>query len=284
MTDNCENSCEVSCHNVFAMVHVNYLIAGGTRVMWELTAEFADPLPHTFQLQFGQTGNHDADDWQDVGIPVTDAYYAVDPDQRVFGKVNTSHYRVKLTTDKGVYYSDPTGVYGVLSARDWRIARETVRQYNVLHRLTSTEGYLLKRRHFGPACNNCLDYQTGEVRQPDCPVCYGTGFQCGYFYPLGCVYALLSPESHRLEQDNSGSFGTRGDIEVQATMLMLPLLEEYDVWVNAKADRRYTIHRIQHIAEVRGTVPVLARVALRPLPFTHVIYDIEIPDQLLGGY
>ncbi len=64
----CEgNYCPPDCENVFDMVHVSYLIRGGTRVMWELLPTFTDPQPWSFQLQVGETGVEAADDWEDVG-------------------------------------------------------------------------------------------------------------------------------------------------------------------------------------------------------------------------
>ena len=51
--------------------------------MWELLDTFTDKGPLTFQLQVGSTANQDADDWENVGLPVTDQYFALDGEQRV---------------------------------------------------------------------------------------------------------------------------------------------------------------------------------------------------------
>ena len=64
-----DNYCPPECEFAFALVHVSYLIRGGTRVMWQLIPEFNDPLPWTFQLQVGKTGGDD-DGWEDVGLPI----------------------------------------------------------------------------------------------------------------------------------------------------------------------------------------------------------------------
>ena len=61
-------------------------------------------------------------------------------------------------------------------------------------------------------------------------------------------------------------------------MLMLPLIDELDVWVNRKTDDRYIIQTIRNAAELRG-VPLIANVELRPAPFTDVVYNIPIPQQ-----
>jgi len=275
----CCDPCPQDCPSVFDRVHVSYLIRGGTRVVWDLLPEFADPLPWEFTLQVGKSANPMAGDWEDVGISVENTFYAIDGEQRVWGKTNFTHYRVKLETTDGTYYSDPVGGLGILEKRDWRIAREIVRKERLRNKLATNNGYLLKRRISGARCTQCTDFQTDEVRNPDCEECWGTGFQCGYFYPMGCVWADLAPRTKRKHVDDRGARGTVNDVTVPARMLMIPLIDELDVWVNAKTDDRYYVHQIQHAAEIRG-VPLVANVELRPAPFSDIVYGIEIPQQV----
>lgn len=251
--------------------------------MWELVPSFNDPAPLTFQLQVGTTADNAADAWADVGLPVTDVYFAVDGEQRVFGSTNWTHYRVKLTTGRGEYLSDPVGLWGTLSRHDWRIAREIVRKELVHHRGASQPGYLLKRRVTGQRCRTCSDYMTRESRNPRCPSCYGTGFECGYYYPMACAWANLSPKTRHTKLD--ATRGTVNDVVVKARMTLTDLMEEQDVWVNKVTDDRYYVHEIQHVSEWRG-VPLVGQVTLRPVAFSSIIYDIEVPQQLdyVGGF
>jgi len=274
----CKVYCPPVCESVFERVVVSHLIKGGTKVMWELLDTFLDPAPLLFQLQVGTTDNPDADDWENVGLPVEDQYVAVDPDQRVWGKTNWTFYRIKLVTAISTYYSTPVGGMGVLNRRDWRLAREILRQRKLIYKWGEAQrGYLLKRRVTGTKCTTCTDYQTEESLNPDCPSCYGTGFECGYFYPMSCVWAKTNPKGYHVNLD--GQRGTVNDIVVQSEMLMTELVMEQDVWVNAVTDDRYFVHEVQHIAEVRG-VPLIGMVSLRPIPYSSIIYTIEIPQQL----
>lgn len=279
--EQCPPLCRVTCpDSVFDRVVVNYLITGPTRIMYELLPTFTDPMPLSFQLQVGATANPLADDWEDVGLPVINQYVLFDAEQRVWGKTNWTHYRVVLTSPLGVYYSTPVGGMGTLDRRSWRLAREMVRQRLVAYRFGpgGQRGFLLKRRWTGIPCHKCLDYQTKEVRDPSCVSCYGTGFECGYYFPMSCVWAELSPRSYRISID-SQMRGTVNDIVVHADMIMVDLMQEDDVVVFAKTDDRYHVHRVQHTAEMRG-VPLTAQVELRPVPYSSVIYTIQIPDQL----
>lgn len=273
--------CPPSCADVFDRVVVSYLVRAGSQIMWALLPEFRDAGPYSFQLQVGTTFNNDADDWADVGAPVVDQYFAIDGEQRVYGTVNWAFYRVVLTTSVGVYRSQPVNMLGTLAWRDWRIAGEIIRKERLDQRLSAQEGYLLKRRISGEKCPDCLDFQTGEVRDPDCATCYGTGYRCGYYYPMACVWAKLSPKTRRLELDSGQLRGTVNDVVIKARMLMCELLEEDDVWVNKVTDDRYFLHRVQHVSEWRG-MPLIGEVEIRPIPFTHILYTLAIPEQLVA--
>lgn len=275
----CVNNCPTECRSVFDRVLVSYLIAGGSRIMWELLPSFTDPGPLTFQLQVGTTADNNADDWADVGLPVTDQYFAVDPEQRVWGKTNYTHYRVQLTTSLGSYVSEPVGGMGILDRREWLLARNLIHQRRISYRVGTgaQRGYLLKRRWTGTQCKVCLDLQTEASRNPDCPSCFGTGFECGYYYPQSCVWAVLSPKSYRTMTDQTR--GTVNDVKVASEMLMTEVLGEDDIWVSALTDDRWYVHQVNHTSEIRG-VPLTATVELRLVPFSSPIYGIEIPQQL----
>ena len=278
------NSCQPCtpvCPNVFDRVTVSHVIRGGSKVMWQLLQEFVDPGPLVFQLQVGTNADANSGAWENVGLPFENQFCAIDPDQRVWGKTQYTHYRVKLTTPLGTYYSDPVGGMGVLDRRSWRMAREIIRQNRLAFRMGpgGQQGYLLKRRWTGQRCPVCTDLQTSEPRDAYCPTCYGTGFKCGYYYPMSCVWAEMSPKTRHVELDAGQSRGTINDIVVQARMIATDLLTDEDVWVSEKTDDRYYIHSVTNIAEMRG-VPLVSQVEMRPIAYTSPIYTIQIPRSM----
>lgn len=275
MSTTCE-TCRPACPSPFARVVVSYLVRGGTTVAWSLQPSFLVQRPHVFSLEVGQSLNPAAGDWEQVGAPVTDVYSAVDGVQRQFAKGRWQAYRVKLIAGGQTYYSEPTALAGTLSRYDWNIAREFFRLELVRMRaFAGQEGYLLKRRVTGERCPACLDTQTQECRNPACEVCYGTGFRCGYFYPMHCVWADFDPRSYYTNQSDRGMVN---DVVVKARMTNIWMLEAYDVWVNRKTDDRYHIHRVSDVAEVRG-VPIAASVEMRLAAATDPIYAVTIPAQ-----
>ncbi len=266
--------CQPECSWVFERVRVWHVTVGGTRVEWLLHPQFVDPGPYEFQLQVGRTALLTADDWADVGLPVTDVYYAVDDRQRLHGMTPWSHYRVRLTTGLGVYYSKPEAILGSLPRADWLKWKNLMRQWDfqLKHGPGGQEGFLLKRKVFGERCD-CLDRRTLEVLKPGHTTCYGTGFVDGYFTATACIWAQLGLRLTREKLD--GQRGTTNDLVVKAEMLAVPQLMEKDVWVDKDTDVRYFISNVQHLAEQRG-IPVAVQVDLKPAPLSHVIYQFPI--------
>lgn len=242
---------------------------------WTLHPQFADPEPHSVQLQFGRTGLAAATDWENVGDPVVGGFYAVDSVKRGYGKFQWGHYRLVLTTPNGSYASTAQSMLGDLSNTDWRKLQAIIREESLrLRAQAGDNGWLLKRKHFGTPCS-CLDVQTDEIRDPNCTLCYGTGFVGGYFAPFPCFSVETSPWRQRSHQD--ASRGTVNDLPVLAgRMLNVPQVFSYDVWVEQDTDNRWFIHSITAAADFNGLPLVLDPVELRLAPYSHPIYSLSV--------
>lgn len=278
LSEFCKQACGDPCRSVFDRVVVRYYTTGGTLVMWQLRPEFDLSGPLRFQLQVGSTSNPLADDWKNVGLPVVDQFFAIDPDQRDWSKRRRSFYRVRLTVNDWTFYSTPTSGMELLTKREWLLAREILRQRLKMYRkgYAAQEGLLLKRRLTGQRCPSCLDFQTEEIRNPDCSNCFGTGFRCGYYYPISCVYALMSEKRSYTRQDSAR--GTVDDQQVRAAeMVLVDMMETEDVFVSLRTDDRYWIHSVASTAEVRG-VPIVGKVELRLIPFSSPIYNLPVQE------
>lgn len=270
-----------ACASVFSRVVVSYIIKGGTFIAWELQSEFADAGPYTFQVQVGTTQNNDADDWEDVGFPVENQFAAIDDVKRVHGMELWTHYRVILTTSKGTYISQPTGLYGTLSKGEWLDVREIARQarVNLQKGHSGQPGFLLKRRITGIKCNTCTDFVTGAVDREDCPECYGTGYSCGYYYPIECVWAGFEPTGRHMKIDQKRATVQDKSNPVTLIPAGLGVMGEGDVWVSLRSDERYFVHDIRPTMLYRN-VPVILNVKMNMIPLSSSIYDIAIPQQM----
>lgn len=281
--------------SVFERIQVDYLMEGGARVGWTLSSSFSEPQPHTFQLQFSNSGVPTANDWVNVGIPVNDGFFAIDDQKRLFGKNLSAHYRVSLTTSAGSHVSNPANATGLLNTRDWILAKEIIRKERLrFDQFAAVDGYLLKRRrqhHDNQTLRKeVLDPITQEIISTrgtfdEATEDYGTGILKGY-YPAIPLSIDISPESKHIDRDAQQMRGTTRDVAVKARVLAFPLLDEEDVWVDRSSDQRWFVHEIQHTSEIRS-VPLIMDVMLRLVPFSHAVYRIPIEDQIenspIGG-
>ena len=276
-----DSDCPVRCEFVFERLLVFPRIRGGSRIEWFLAGDFRDPYPHTYQLEVGTAGDPDISEWEPVGPPAVNTWYLIDDQERVYGLQQWTHYRVLLTTSVGSYYSDPQPCLGVLDFRKWRLMQSILAaEMRAFKAGEASEGYLLKRRVSGVPCR-CLDHLTRECRDPDCHECYGVGWAGGYYQPLGCIYALLTQPATHSRVEPEGYRGSGGDIVMQARMLAIPQLQEKDVWVDRFSDMRYICHTIKPACEIKGVPVIYDPVELRRAPFTNIIYDFPIPDEVL---
>ena len=286
MTD-CEPDCTTSrCDNAFAALFPFPTVQFGTRISWQMRSGFRAAGPLRFQLQVGRTELNTADDWQNVGSVVVDGYYAYDDTKRVYGQDRWTSYRVVLTDgDDNVYYSRPINVADTMKTvtRNRILGIERFWLTRARSRSTSApmiEFYILKRRLFGEACPDCLDYQTGDSTDDNCPTCFGTKIVDGYYDPEGCVYGELQPASRRTAVDPELRRGTLDLGEsVTVTMLGAPRLMQNDVLVARKSDERYYVHKITEVSLVES-IAVMVDVEIRSAPYSDIIYSFEIPEQV----
>ena len=271
----------------FKRVWVNYYIKNVTQlteysiIHWEFERSFTDPGPYTFQLQGSQSGTPRGDDWFNIGDPTTNSFALDDggtKKQRLFGKTRTLVYRVLLTTPYGCYVSQIATVTGTLNKHDWLIVREILRKEQLSHSIFSSEkGYLLKARRYGPECADCRSRDvnaafTDEIVNTNCPTCYGTGFEAGY-YPATEYYALIMPNTTREYRD--GQTGTsKKDVTKGRFLATLPLIQN-DLWVSSGSDDRYYLHSITVAAQWKS-VPIIYMAEMRVAPFTDAAYSVPL--------
>lgn len=281
LSHECTNAvCSIPCSQVFERVCCFPRIHGGSRVEWVLHPEFRDPQPHLFRLEVSEAAVNDPTAWVSVSTQEkNDVWFLLDPLDRVFGSQQWTHYRIRLRTPKGTYYSDPSPCLGVLDRRQWRLMQAVLRaeRKNFIW-ANGQEGYLLKRKTTGQKCV-CLDPLTDEVRNAQCEICQGVGYVTGYYAPVSCVWALLTDAQRHAKLEVNSPRGMGDEIRAQARMLAIPQMYEQDVWVDRSSDFRYFIHTIAAICEIKG-VPIVNNVELRQIPFSHPVYKITITGQI----
>jgi len=258
-------------------VNVDFVTSGNSRITWEVDRAFGERGPYRYQLQCSQSGGANATDWIDVGPPVQDAVYLIDPERRLWGVSSTLHYRIILNTADGHAYTSPSAnVYGMLNKEQWLIVREVYRKESLmLRRFTGVKGYLLKAKRYGTPCT-CVDPVSYEIENSSCPDCYGTGILGGYETPI--PYSLVDTGNESFKErvaynENLGTIGDAVNIKGRA-LAFLPLVHR-DAWIAEGSDRRYYIHRVAAISARLG-VPIVYDVELRFAARSDVLYTLPI--------
>lgn len=270
MQEPCSDPCPPSCDDVFERVFVDRLAVGRTRVRWTLSPRFVAPRPYAFRLQYCPVASPNDADWINVGAAVTDIFCATDPELRRTGPRRDWFYRVSLTADGLTYRSKPTNSMGILSKPDLLIVREIVRRFRLEAKYAFRRGRLLKRRTSGTPCPTCTDIQTGEPMQNNCPDCFDTGYKCGYYHPIACVYADVDPVPKSIDV---GEIGTTESQITKAKMCLTDNPTERDLWICEKTAERYEIHRIKPISSWGG-VDAIGEVDMFRIPESSILHTI----------
>jgi hypothetical protein len=247
---------------------------GGTVVQWILNSAVRDEGDYVYTLQTGNAGVDDPKAWEDV-VTESNVCFLTDKEQRLRGAYSFTHYRLKLQTGERTYYSQPLHTMGYLNYADWRQYESILRAEQImLSRRTGTEGILLKKKISGIPCKRCRDFNTGEVRDAGCKLCYGTGWLGGYYKPVPCFRLNLDPVGLTIQHDIDMQ-GTVIDTRVSARTVASPILVSGDVWVNNNNSERYKILQVQNIVEVKS-VPVVYRLGLERLTFSDIAYAVPV--------
>lgn len=252
-------------------------------VAWELQEGFGAFGPFNFYVDVGQSGTNE---WTTLNTdPIVNGCVYLDTCQRSWNALSDIYYRVRLVlpsvTDPSTgtcmfYQSQPQQANGLWSKRDWLIAREIARKEYLLQRKRTNltaRGFILKRRRFGVKCTQCLDYDTGEVVNGQCPNCFATGFTGGYFEAINLTVTNNAPWLRQAKPD--GQVSLRNDIVRQGRCISYPYPDTKDVWIRRDTGERFVVQSAKTEAEVGG-VPVVISLELRLAPTTDIIYTIPL--------
>ncbi len=249
----------------FSFVTVDKLVSGGTKIYWGIEPSFGEPTPWNFTVQWGTAGTGD---WTNI-TTVSDAFTATDPQQREYSALFDGFYRVQLTTDAGNTYSSlPSNYPSEWTTRDLRIVDELRRKELLLYR--KREGvkcWILYRKHWGEECS-CVDSTTGEVTDPSCTDCYGTGFVGGYYAPHQ-TYCFIQEAGTAVRTGR----GTTAYNSAQARIVPIPPVCKYDILILEDSDQRLEVTKSKPEAVYKNRV-LAQMLELEALDPSHVVYEM----------
>jgi hypothetical protein len=249
--------------------------AAGFTFRWVLSPLFVDPLPWTFVVQMSPEPAVTSASWHAISPVLTNKMLWVDDVRRLINKDEVLYFRIKLTTPKGVHYSDVRTPYGDLPKREWLIAKEIMRK-EILQakKMSGIIGQLWSISTFGPVCTHCKDPITGDILNSACEFCYGTGREPGYHGPYAAWMTFsTAAKDEQMAEDGSG---TRQPYSFQIRMVVCPYVKDSDVIVDPCRDKRYYVDAVKMEAEIRR-VALVQTLTVHEAPNSEPIYKLGIP-------
>lgn len=261
--------------------YFNLITDNRVLVEWALADDFLESGPYEFILERGYGVSYDDADWIQLCRTV-DQPWAYDIDPFFPQKGLIMFYRVRMSTGDGnAYTSQPASLGTYWDRYDYSVARDIIRKETMLLRKRAgTPGWLLKRRVFGDPCDGCVDPVTNQVLRPDCPDCYGTGIEGGY-YDAWEYWVTLDPARRLIKLDDNQGMNTQ--VVETARCLSYPRPAHNDVWVHGHTGQRYAITGdITAIARHRGIDLVLS-IRMEERARSEPIYGFPVPCQTTYG-
>jgi hypothetical protein len=233
-------------------------------------------MPWTFSLQVANADVPGAN-WTTVATG-TSVFMLTDPGRRFCGKGQSVFYRVVLTAaDGSTYISQIAGTFGNLNTHLAAIVQELQRKETLrLQGLgVGIPGIFLKMMNSGTPCPLCLDPYTGESTDGNCPDCYGSKWNGGYYAPLPMIFGDVNQEMQYIHRDINSGEQMVNERVTTGYFIATPYMAHRDIWVNANSGVFYQIHELKIRTHVQG-VPVLTDVGLRFIPFSDHVYTIPL--------
>lgn len=267
------------CSNLDFGLRVINRVYGSKVLTWDLGRS---PIIRKFngslevKVQFGRTSAPDTDNWTDLTAYAEDTGGYTDDAQRIYSMEDNLFYRVVVRLESGqVIASSCVRAQDTLPTRQIPVFNEIIRRWKL--RAVNREirpGFLLKRRRWGARCTECLDRDSGQKLESDCPTCYDTHFLGGFFQPIGCCFAQFG--SYTYDENFSDQFGYAVDgYQTQLTMLNLPNIYPGDVWVDYDSDHRWGIDAVNVKTRI-GTVETIVAASAYRLSSTDIVYSFPV--------
>ncbi len=261
-------------YQLSASVSVSYLTSGSVDLTWAVRDDFCQSLPYlTFDVLRGESAS---DQMQVIGTTTEHSFTDNQPNR--LDESLSLWYAVRTTdirTNKK-WYTPPTQLGCAWDVNDWRIARDIVRAFDRRMRQgrAGTLGYLLQRKKNGPTCPVCVDVDTGQVADPDCPTCWGTGIVGGYHLPIP-MWIDIQPEKVMRKLD--GERGMIAQTVSSAISLAYPNVSTGDYWVNQTSGViLQVLSDIAVTAHIRG-IPLMVQFGTTVEKSNHPIYKFPLP-------
>lgn len=247
----------------------------GFEFVWEVTPGFTAPAPWSFTVMQAPTPQGP---WTAISPLLSGVRRWHDDRKRIVPKSDTLWFMCKLTHGDRTRESAAVAPYAVLGRREFLIAREIMRK-EVLHARTGAGVQILIYvvATSGPKCTVCLDPITGQVRDPACPSCHGTGRAEAYYGPYK-AWTLITPRA-RTAGHQEGGMGVEEPSQFEMRMIASLPLKKNDIIGDPVTGRMYYVDASQNVAEMQR-VPLVQNVYVLEAPTSDPAYNLKLKEEV----
>lgn len=244
---------------------------GGFAYEWEISSSFGASEPWVFSIEESE---HPEGGWEGIVSGLENVFAYEETEKRMYPKARGLYFRLKLEADGGTWYSDPITPYGSFhDKREWLQAREIMRNENVqAAQKTGVRIDIYRKAIVGPKCTYCTDPVTGHVERSDCDYCYGTGTIPGYYgaYRKWGTFTPAQTDTTMRGDSTGPATQYRHSLRTTGSLLLKP----DDVVVDNATDKRYYVHDVRNLMEIRR-IPIVMRATVAEAPVSDQIYRLE---------
>lgn len=176
-------------------------------------------------------------------VPVQTPYF-VDATTKESSKSSKEYYIVESILSDGTIWKTRASSVGDGIPRFQYIRLKEInrREWILLRRYTGNECLILRGIHYGARCPNCWDTLTEKMTKPRCVVCYGTGYDGGY-YPGIRTYVQFDASS---DSSVYTYFGKMEQNEIGAWTIQYPAVETFDLVIRI---RDFKVFRVSQVSD-----------------------------------
>ncbi len=217
-------------------------------IQWVLRNTVRDD---TFTFNLYRSGSAEGP-WENIGEDLVDTYNFIDDDfPSDYSKTSASlfsinralYYKLEVTSGTAQTAETIKKLEPGLDRRRRGIHRKLVRDAGIyFKKVMGTEVAVFKRRWWGETCTECRS-STGQSTTARCGSCYGTGIKLGYWEPV-FGWAQRKPTSIEGASAATDTAGTQETNRIMVYMHRIPQVQDRDVLVFLRDDRRYIIESV----------------------------------------
>jgi hypothetical protein len=214
--------------------------------------------------------------------PVTGTFF-INSDSREHSKFRVETYVVEAIDpatgasfkSKPITWENPTRSH--VERRLFEIQR---REYLLLSKFSGVKSFLFRRKYFGPHCPRCWNPLQEAVLDDFCSVCYGTGYEGGYFDPIPLYLQYEPTPSNR----TLTPYGKAEPNSISAWTISMPNIQPEDLIVRTGDFTIYEVSAIQTTEIQAKTVRQILSLAQAPRKGVEGKLFDRMPADDTGGY